>query len=522
LDEYLYLEQILLDFKRKIKPFVRRKLKTGFFKVFEYSMKLGEFQIKVGKSEDLINKLNTRIFLHQIKRSYLQKVGSLFHVNSKKLNEKKIRHLRFLLEKKIFKRHRQENLQVFKTIYRFNQSLRKSQFLKQNSPDILDYLKTRFLSEYKTGELGFLDKIIKTPSAESNQVFVNSLFSGRFRNRFKKSSRGKKRVSVRSIMAQRQRKIFTDYEQGFKCGLENVLSAILIVLVKQSLTRKMLKDSFQEVKEQNKLMKQRDIKNKMVIMQKCINISNLVQSKTLIWKAQWFRNFESLAKSRIFMKKKPSEPSQFIEVNDKFMRSSGVRRRVRTIGSVGFAIKARGRNGTRFTKSRSLAKKPNNAAVPKDISRMYQVYMGRVLKKLDSFFVRKFRKTRKSSMYAVKCYTRKFWARKRVSVLTPEEKQGKLARLFLLMRCKVAELQSGMLYHLYKKFVLLPPFGNIVCRNLVKITKWKLHLSLEKLIKHKKEIINQEYKSKYGIECLSRIFLNLKSNVFGKFRDLCK
>ena len=89
LDEYLFLEQILLDFKRKIKPFVRRKLKNGFLKIFEYSIKLGEFQLKIKKSEELITKLNKRIFFWNIKRSFREKVIiSLIH-NSIETKRKK-------------------------------------------------------------------------------------------------------------------------------------------------------------------------------------------------------------------------------------------------------------------------------------------------------------------------------------------------------------------------------------------------------------------------------------------------
>ena len=259
----------------------------------------------------------------------------------------------------------------------------------------------------------------------------------------------------------------------------------------------------------------------MMIMQKCIGINNLFQSKILILKAQWFRNFETLAKSRIFMKKKKeNQTEQFVEVNDGVMRTS--RKMRRNQGSAFHSVRRTFSRKQRFAKTRKNFNRQGQGAVPRDISRLYQMFIGNVFIKLQSFFKLKNRKIMKQTVSNIKTFSKRFYQRKNRKIMSQEEKRKKMNNFFLLIKCKLIEKKSNVLFYFYKKFVLLRPFGNIVCRNLVKINKWKMQLSFEKLIKNKRDLINQEYKVKYGIESLHRIFLNLSNKVFGQIRSLCK
>ena len=74
LDEYLSLEQILVDFKRKIKPFVLERLRVGFVKVFEYSLKVGELDHKILKMDSLFYRFNSRFFFNKLKISFMDMV----------------------------------------------------------------------------------------------------------------------------------------------------------------------------------------------------------------------------------------------------------------------------------------------------------------------------------------------------------------------------------------------------------------------------------------------------------------
>jgi hypothetical protein len=414
------------------------------------------------------------------------------------------------LEKKLFKRHKKENFYVFKSIFTFNRTLQKSRFLRKNDPETINYLKTKFLTDYQKGGLDFLNHIISATYEREDVGLAASLFGGRFRNRFGKKQRERKRISVRSIISNRQRKLLDKYEKDFRCGLESVLSSISVVLMKDGLCRKLVKDSFMELKEYGKLKKQEQERLKLMKMQKCIEVKNIIQSKILILKAVWFRSFESSAKKKLFMKKRSAQP-QYIEVND------GQKGYV----NYGSAVLAK----RPFKKRRNLRnqrRRKKQATVPKNISRMHHIFLGRVFVQIENFIQVKKRKQNKKIMHFLKIWVKRNKHYNPSRFLSVEEKNEKLQKMFIMLKCKMAEKKSFCLFHFYKKFILLRYYGKFGCRSVIKNSKYKLKNALEMLRIHNSEEIDKELKIKYGVINLSKLIFRIKTTFFGLLHEQCK
>jgi hypothetical protein len=384
--------------------------------------------------------------------------------------------------------------------------LQKSRFLKKGDQNTINYLKTKFLSDYQKGGLNFLDQIIKERPKSDDQGLVASLFGGRFRNRFSKNYRERKKISVRSIISNRQKKLFKKNLKDFRCGLESVLSSVIIVLIKNGLCREILKKSFADLKEFGRLKKQKEVKLRLIKMQKCIGISNIIQSKILILKAFWFKSFEMSAKSRIFMKKRKTEP-MFIEVNDG------------ESNKYGSAILAK--KPAKFRRNFRNSKKNKKSSAPKNVSRLFQIFLGRVFMKVENFVKIKRKKQSKEIFNFMRIWVKRNKHYNPIRLLSTEQKNVRLEKLFILMRCKMAEKKSLVTFFLYKKFILLKFYGKFGCRNIVKKTKNKMREALEMLKVYNSEQFDKELKIKYGVINLSNLIFRVKTTFFGILHDKC-
>ena len=212
------------------------------------------------------------------------------------------------------------------------------------------------------------------------------------------------------------------------------------------------------------------------------------------------------------MKKREAEP-MFIEVNDG--------QRVNNYqGSAILAKRPFKKRRFKIKNARRNNKKQSSA--PRNISRVYQVYLGRVFKNIENFVKMKKRKQGKEVFNSMRIWVKRNKHYNPIKFLNKEEKNQRLRKLFILMRCKMAEKQSSIMFLMYKKFILLKLYEKFGCRSILKKTKMKLRDALEILKTHNSDQFDKELKIKYGVINLSNLIFRIKTTFFGILHDKCR
>ena len=411
-----------------------------------------------------------------------------------------------MLAKQVIKRHRRQHFGVLKAVLRFNQVLRRSRFLRGGDPDTLKYLKTRFLADYHTKGIDCLDPLFE-PAPTPDRQLVASLFGGRFARRRSRNDRGRKRVSVRSIILRRQTGLTRNYERDSRYGLETVLASVGVLLLHKGFCRKLLRDGLRDLSEAARIRKHEQARRALMLMQKCIGLSNILQAKVLIAQAAWFRNFEQTAKSQMFVKKS-AQGAQFIEVDD-----GAAMRPLRSVRAAKFA--RTWRRPRRFKR-----KPPARSSVPKNISKMYAGFLRAVCRRVESLIATNRVRQAKRAMAVVRTWTRRQSSRK--PLLTDEQRTLRLRRFWVLTKCKLLEQQSQVILLLYRKFILLRRFGAFGCRRVAKYSSFRARSALAKLVTHNQEVIDYEHNIRYAVHGLSNLIFRRKTGVFAILHDKCK